>query len=131
MRLPSLFRSNASRALEKLRDAARRFADPFTILLAEVEVSAAAFATARAIRGEKHPPAIMVHGVMQRSGTRYFAELMKLHPDVCVYPRGLIETPILRTGDSIRSMQARFLGKFPLNRRSVGADHRRACALLW
>src|SRR5271166_1433406 len=121
MRVPAFVRNNALRALGKLRGAARRIAEPRTVVPPNVEVSAAALATARNIRGE-YPPAIMVHGVLQRSGTRYLGQLMKLHPDVCVYPRGLVETPILNTAESIRILQARFLAAFPSNREGMGAD---------
>jgi protein-tyrosine sulfotransferase len=121
MRVPAFVRNNALRALGKLRGAARRIAEPRIALPANVEVSADALATARIIRG-KYPPTIMVHGVLQRSGTRYLGQLMKLHPDVSVYPRGLVETPILNTAESIRIMQARFLAAFPPNRDGMGAD---------
>jgi len=121
MRVPPIVRNNAGRALRIVRGAARRIAEPRTVVPPNVEVSADALTTARAIRG-KYPPTIMVHGVLQRSGTRYIGQLMKLHPDVCVYPRGMVETPILNTAEAIRIMQARFLGAFPPNRESIGAD---------
>jgi hypothetical protein len=121
MRVPAFVRNNALRALAKVRGAARRIAEPRTVVPREVDVSADALTTARMIRG-KYPPLIMVQGVLQRSGTRYMGQLMKLHPDVCVYPRGLVETPILNSAESIRIVQARFLAAFPPNREGMGAD---------
>jgi protein-tyrosine sulfotransferase len=121
MRVPAFVRNNTLRALGKLRGAARRIAEPRTVLPPTVVVSADALATARVIRG-KYPPTIMVHGVLQRSGTRYLGQLLKLHPDISMYPRGLVETPILNTAESIRILQARFLAAFPANREGMGAD---------
>lgn len=122
MRVPSIVRNSALRSLRMMRGAARRFADPHTIVSPRIEVSSDALATARTIRGEAHPPAIMVHGVLQRSGTRYIGQLMKLHPDVCVYPRGMVELPLLNSAASIRIVQAQFLGAFPPNRAAMGSD---------
>jgi protein-tyrosine sulfotransferase len=121
MPLPLFVRKAAARARRITRGAARRIAEPFTVGPPNVEVSAEGLSVARAIRG-KYPPTIMVHGVMQRSGTRYLGELMKLHPDVCVYPRGFIELPFLNQAEAIRIIQARFLGAFAPNREGIGAD---------
>jgi protein-tyrosine sulfotransferase len=121
MRVPPIVRSSAWRALRIVRGAARRIAEPRTVVPSEVDLSADARSVARAIRG-KYPPTIMVHGVMPRSGTRYLGQLMKLHADVCVYPRGFIELPFLNQAEAIRMIQARFLGAFAPNREGIGAD---------
>ncbi len=105
-----------------VRGVARRVADPLPPLPATVNVSNDALAAARIIRGENHRPAIMVHGVLQRSGTRYIGQLLKLHPDLCVYPRAMVELPFLNSAPELRIVQARFLAAFPPNRSGIGAD---------
>jgi protein-tyrosine sulfotransferase len=87
----------------------------------DVEISADALATARIMRGT-HPPAIMIYGVAQRSGTVFTGELLRLHPDVCAYPRELYEVPFLNLAARIRRLQKDFLAAYKHNRKGIGKD---------
>ncbi|HEV2175562.1 MAG TPA: sulfotransferase [Nitrospira sp.] len=90
--------------------------------LPAVDISSGALSAARLIRGESHKPAIMIHGVVQRSGTVYLGELLRLHPDICAYPREVYELPFLNFTERIRRIQRRFLAVYPPNRKNIGRD---------
>lgn len=67
-----------------------------------------ALQTAKAIRGEQREPAIIIHGIMPRSGTVYVGELLRLHPDLVAYPNNIWEVPFLQLSDDIRGIQRKF-----------------------
>jgi len=88
----------------------------------QVTVSASALSTAWAIRGERHKPVIMLHGVAPRSGTVYTGQLLELHPEICASPRGLYEVPFLNLAERIRRTQQQFLSTYPQNEDKIGRD---------
>ncbi|MCC6301295.1 MAG: sulfotransferase [Gammaproteobacteria bacterium] len=78
---------------------------PFLIPSEPIKASREAIEVARVIRGA-HPPALIIHGVMPRSGTVYTGELLRLHPDLHAYPNELWEVPFLElTGDILRTQE--------------------------
>lgn len=79
--------------------------DPFLTTSEPIKASREAMEVARVIRGER-PPALIIHGVMPRSGTVYTGELLRLHPDLHAYPNELWEVPFLElTGDILRTQE--------------------------
>jgi protein-tyrosine sulfotransferase len=74
---------------------------------------------ALAVRGEKYPPAVFVHGVMPRSGTNYVADLLKLHPRIAAYPHRLWELPLLYNTEAISQAQWEFLRTYKGNAGAV------------
>lgn len=106
-----------SRVLGELRseDAAFRLeADPCTISEQTLEV-------VRRIRGD-HPPAIIIHGVMPRSGTVYTGELLRLHPDLHAYPNEIWELPFLELTGDLLAAQKHFFRAYRQNTGKIG-DH--------
>lgn len=83
-------------------------------------VSDAAFAASQVIRGTHRPPAIIIHGVMPRSGTVYTGELLRLHPDIFAYPNELWEIPFLELTGEIKNIQQLFFDRFKFNRNRMG-----------
>ena len=72
------------------------------------------------IRNPHRGPALIVHGIMPRSGTVYVGELLRLHPSLYAYPNGVWEFPLLqRTGDILR-LQRRFLLTYEQNIGKLG-----------
>lgn len=88
----------------------------------QAEMSEHARAAGFSIRGGERPPAIMIHGVMKRSGTVYLGELLSLHPDVCGHPNQLWETPFLSLAGSIKSLQNEFFFEYEQNRGRMGGE---------
>ena len=78
-------------------------------------VSAKALEAARTLRGSERGPAIMIHGIMPRSGTVYVGELLRLHPDLYSYPHQLWEFPALQLTDGVLKLQHQFLNAYKLN----------------
>ena len=76
--------------------------------------------TAKNIRGTDRPPAIMLHGVMPRSGTTLVGELLRLHPDLCAYPNELWEVPFLRTTNRMIQVQEAFFDAYKHNIARMG-----------
>jgi protein-tyrosine sulfotransferase len=72
-------------------------------------VSDRALEAVRQVRDAKRPPAIVIHGIMPRSGTVYVGELLRLHPALCAYPGDLFEIPFLQLAGDIQGLQRRFL----------------------
>jgi hypothetical protein len=52
-----------------------------------------ALQVAKTIRGTDRKSAIIIHGIMPRSGTVYTGSLVKLHPDISPYPNEIWEAP--------------------------------------
>ncbi|MBV1907493.1 MAG: sulfotransferase [Pseudomonadales bacterium] len=67
------------------------------------------------IRGLDRPPALIVHGVMPRSGTVYCGELIRLHPDIVAYPYDLWEVPLLQAKKQVDELQSAFLDGYRIN----------------
>jgi len=81
------------------------------------EISDHSLQTAKLIRGMERGPALIIHGVMPRSGTVYVGELLRLHPDLHAYPKQLWETPFLQLTENIFGVQNKF---FLGHRHNVG-----------
>ncbi len=85
-------------------------------------VSEAARRAALKIRGANRDPAILLHGIMPRSGTVYVGQLMKLHPDVHDYPFNLWELPALMLSSMVRQLERRFLLEYKPNIGRIGEN---------
>jgi len=85
-------------------------------------LSGRALEVAGAIRGRALSPALIIHGVMPRSGTVYVGELLRLHPDLSAYPNEIWEFPFLQQTGKVRSLQSRFLLAYEQNTGKVGED---------
>lgn len=93
--------------------------DSFHAAHHHIKVTEQALEAARRIRGDR-PPAIIIHGVMPRSGTVYTGELLRLHPDLYAYPNEMWETPFLElTGDILRT-QEHFIRAYKQNTSRMG-----------
>jgi len=79
-----------------------------------------ALQTAKLIRGRERGPAIILHGIMPRSGTAYVGELLRQHPDLFAYPNHIWELPFLeQTGDLVH-LQDKFLQAYRHNVGKIG-----------
>ena len=83
-------------------------------------ISDYAFERAKKIRNPKREPAIIIHGVMQRTGTVYVGELLRLHPDIYAYPNEVWEVPFLKFLDNLVNFQANFFKVYPYNKDKIG-----------
>ncbi len=81
--------------------------DGFSLDFSDTVVSEEALRVAREIRGER-PPTLIIHGVMQRSGTNYTGELLRLHPNLYGYPNKITEVPFLQLTKDIIHTQNHF-----------------------
>ena len=88
---------------------------------ASTEISKHALEAARSIRGVGHAPALIIHGVMPRSGTVYVGELLRLHPDVHAYPNEIWELPFLQQTEEFLDLQKKFLLAYKQNLGKIGA----------
>ncbi len=78
-------------------------------------VSKDALKASEIIRGIDRPPAIIIHGVMPRSGTVYIGELLRLHPDVYAYPNEMWEIPFLELTGDFKNIQRHFFDRYKQN----------------
>lgn len=88
----------------------------------DVRMSEQAQAVGASIRGMNRPPAIVIHGIMKRSGTVYVGELLSLHPVVCGHPNQLWEVPFLSLTGSIKNLQKDFFFEYEQNSERMGQD---------
>jgi len=72
-------------------------------------ISDDAIRAAEMARGKGRGPAIIIHGIMPRSGTVYVGELLCRHPDLYAYPHHLWELPVLPLTADVRQLQQKFL----------------------
>lgn len=79
------------------------------------QASESALAAAQQIRGVGRPPALIVHGLMPRTGTVYMGELLGLHPDLYAYPNRIWEAPFLQLTPDVEELQAKFLRAYRHN----------------
>lgn len=86
------------------------------------EVGEHALEAARSIRSTGHPPALIIHGVMPRSGTVYVGELLRLHPDLYAYPNEIWELPFLQQAGEIQKLQKKFFLAYEQNVGKIGKD---------
>lgn len=85
------------------------------------QISARALEAALAIRGPGRPPALIIHGVMPRSGTVYTGEVLRLHPHLHAYPNDLWEVPFLELTGDIQRVQRRFFAAYKQNTDKMGS----------
>ena len=86
------------------------------------DISDHALQTAELLRGAGCEPAIIIHGVMKRSGTVYVGDLLGLHPDLYPYPNRVWEIPFLPlTGDILR-IQRNFFFDYEQNIGKIGEN---------
>ncbi|MBN1136106.1 MAG: sulfotransferase [Anaerolineae bacterium] len=83
-------------------------------------ISDHALECARSIRGAGRAPALLLHGVMPRSGTVYVGELLRRHPDLHAYPNQIWEMPFLRQTGEIQKLQKRFFLAYEQNMGKIG-----------
>lgn len=83
-------------------------------------VSGGVLEAARAIRGAGRGPAIILHGIMPRSGTVYAGELLRLHPDLQAYPNQIWEAPLLQLTGDVTALQEKFLWAYRHNAGKLG-----------
>lgn len=84
------------------------------------ELSEYALKVAKRIRNSECKPAIIIHGTMQRTGTVYVGELIRLHPDIYAYPKEIWEIPFLRFIDVILTFQDKFFSAYKQNIGKIG-----------
>lgn len=83
-------------------------------------LSQAALQAAASIRGNDYPPALMIHGIMPRSGTVYVGELLRLHPDLHAYPNQIWELPFLQRAEDMAKLEQDFLWAYEQNMGKIG-----------
>jgi protein-tyrosine sulfotransferase len=74
-----------------------------------------ALRAAKKTRGAEYGPAIMIQGIMPRSGTVYIGELLRRHPDLYAYPHQLWEVPALQLTGDLHRLQSNFLAGYKPN----------------
>ena len=84
------------------------------------EISEYALKVAKRIRNPDRKPAIIIHGTMQRTGTVYVGELIRLHPDIYAYPKEIWEIPFLKFIDLIMMFQDKFFSAYKQNIGKIG-----------
>lgn len=77
---------------------------------------------AKNIRKSERKPAIIIHGVMQRSGTVYLGNLLKSHPDIYAFPNDIWEIPFLRFVDNLTEFENQFFKTYPKNKGKIGKN---------
>ncbi len=80
-----------------------------------------ALEVSKEIRGTERPPAIIINGVMRRSGTNFIGELLSLHPNYCSYPGKIWEVPFLSTSLKLLEAQESFFKGYHRNRERIGS----------
>jgi hypothetical protein len=70
----------------------------------------------KTIRGVDRKPAIILHGIMRRSGTNYIGELIGRHPNIYSYPGQVWEVPLLSTSPHLIEAQKTFINCYKRNR---------------
>jgi hypothetical protein len=88
----------------------------------EKMISSQVLEVAAAIRGQNRPPAIFLHGVMPRSGTVYFGEVLRLHPDIFGYPNKIWELPFMTHAGDLINYQEKFFQTYQQNREQIGEN---------
>ena len=81
-----------------------------------------ALSSANKLRGINRPPALIIHGIMPRSGTVYVSELLQKHPDLFAFPEDMWEFPFLQLTDKLDHLQSDFFGAYEQNKDKMGAQ---------
>lgn len=92
----------------------------FTPAFDPIPASDQAITAAQAIRGAERGPAILIHGIMPRSGTVYVGELLRLHPALHAFPNEIWEFPFLKHAPQLLALQREFLWSYEQNMGKVG-----------
>jgi protein-tyrosine sulfotransferase len=92
----------------------------FTPSFDHARISERAVNAAARIRGADRPPAILLHGIMPRSGTVYVGEVLRLHPDVYAFPNHIWEFPFLQHAGEVARLQRHFLQAYEQNADKMG-----------
>jgi len=71
-------------------------------------------------RNPEFRPAILLHGILPRSGTVYVGELLRLHPQLFAYPEDIWELPFLQQAGRVIEIQRNFLNTYEQNKRKIG-----------
>jgi protein-tyrosine sulfotransferase len=85
-------------------------------------ISESALQAAAAARGNGRGPALIIHGIMPRSGTVYVGELLRRHPELHPYPHHLWELPALLLTADVRRLQQKFLLSYKPNTGKLEED---------
>lgn len=93
---------------------------PFVMSPISDEISEQAIVAAQAIRGDDRPAAIIIHGVLPRSGTVYVGELLRLHPDVYAFPNNIWEFPFLQQVPGVQKLEEEFIFSYEQNMGKIG-----------
>lgn len=83
-------------------------------------ISQQAIDAAGLARGPGRGAAVLVHGIMPRSGTVYVGELLRLHPDLHAFPNQVWEFPLLQQMPRILKLGKEFLWSYEQNRGKIG-----------
>jgi protein-tyrosine sulfotransferase len=83
-------------------------------------ISQQAVEAAAAARGAGRGPALLIHGILPRSGTVYVGELLRLHPDLQAYPHQVWEFPFLQQVPRVLELEEAFLWAYTQNRGKIG-----------
>jgi hypothetical protein len=94
----------------------------FTTDVESRPISPTALNAAKRARGADYGPAIMIQGIMPRSGTVYAGELLRRHPDLCAFPHQLWEVPALQLAGDVRRLQRDFFLGYKTNYGRMGED---------
>lgn len=92
----------------------------FTPVFDPLAAGERAIMAAQAIRGADRGPAILIHGIMPRSGTVYVGELLRLHPALHAFPYEIWEFPFLKHVPQVLALQREFLWSYEQNMGKVG-----------
>jgi hypothetical protein len=76
----------------------------------------------QSLRGRDHPPSIIIHGIMKRSGTVFVGQLLSLHPQLFAHPNNIWEVPFLPLTRDVARLQEKFLLLYDRNRDQMGRD---------
>lgn len=117
-----VFRRQMYRLRQFLRErVCGRGSDPFATDPDGIDIDHQALETAKRLRGgPDREGAIVLLGVMPRSGTVYTGELIRLHPQVHAYPYDLWEVPFLELTGDFLAAQDRFFRLYQFNRDKIG-----------
>ena len=101
------------RGLKALKEGVKTLVQEWSLerhpIVTESSVTEVMSTAAKQLRGERKP-AILIHGVMPRSGTVYVGNLLWEHPHLTGYPNELWETPFLETVPQVLAVQKTFVG---------------------
>ena len=85
-------------------------------------ISKQALNSTASIRGHNRPPALMIHGIMPRSGTVYVGELLRQHPDIFAFPGEIWEFPFLTLTERLDHLQEDYFEVYGQSREKMGAQ---------